>query len=142
MPHLPEQQSPNDERAPADERGGLGSFVGRLMRRFRGDLAQPALDPAHINTEHIDTLSHELRTPLTSIKGYIATMLRDPGMCRDTQREFLEIANREADTLGRLVDSYLEQAQAELGLPTTRPDDPESTQPADPSITRRSLTSA
>ncbi len=65
----------------------------------------------------ISTVSHELRTPLASIKGYITTLLQpDVKWEPQLQREFLEIANKETDRLGRLVGDLLTVSQVEGGV--------------------------
>ena len=64
----------------------------------------------------IATVSHELRNPLASIKGYISTLLQtDVAWDPEQQREFLEIANQEADRLNRLVGDLLTMSQLEAG---------------------------
>jgi PAS domain S-box-containing protein len=59
--------------------------------------------------EFLGTVSHELRTPLTAIKGFIELVLDgDAGPVPDTQREFLEVASRNADRLGALINDILD----------------------------------
>ncbi|MFP4460332.1 MAG: ATP-binding protein [Candidatus Zixiibacteriota bacterium] len=65
--------------------------------------------------DFISSISHELRTPLTSIKGYAATILRDPKMPKKIQAKFLNIVNDEADRLKALVDDLLEFSRMESG---------------------------
>ena len=65
----------------------------------------------------IATVSHELRNPLASIKGYISTLLQpDVKWNPERQREFLEIADQEAERLGRLVGDLLTMSQLEAGV--------------------------
>ena len=67
--------------------------------------------------EVIATVSHELRTPLASIKGYISTLLQpDVTWEPQLQREFLAIANQEADRLNSLVGDLLTVSQLEAGV--------------------------
>ena len=67
--------------------------------------------------EVIATVSHELRTPLASIKGYISTLLQtDVTWEPQLQREFLSIANQEADRLNILVGDLLTVSQLEAGV--------------------------
>lgn len=64
--------------------------------------------------EFVGTVSHELRTPLTAIKGFIELVLDgDAGPVPDTQREFLEIAARNADRLGALINDILDVSRIE-----------------------------
>jgi PAS domain S-box-containing protein len=64
--------------------------------------------------EFVGTVSHELRTPLTAIKGFIELVLDgDAGPVLDTQREFLEVAARNADRLGALINDILDVSRIE-----------------------------
>lgn len=64
--------------------------------------------------EMIANISHDLRTPLTAIKGY--QQLMGKGSLSKEQRQKLQIAQKHADELGRLIEyffeySYLENAE-------------------------------
>jgi PAS domain S-box-containing protein len=64
--------------------------------------------------EFVGTVSHELRTPLTAIKGFIELVLDgDAGPVPETQREFLEVAARNADRLGSLINDILDVSRIE-----------------------------
>jgi signal transduction histidine kinase len=64
----------------------------------------------------IPTLCHEMRTPLTSIKGYSTALLMDDAVFTpESQREFLEIIDRECDTLEGLISDYLESSAIDAG---------------------------
>jgi PAS domain S-box-containing protein len=64
--------------------------------------------------EFVGTVSHELRTPLTAIKGFIELVLDgDAGSVPETQREFLEVAARNADRLGALINDILDVSRIE-----------------------------
>lgn len=66
--------------------------------------------------EFVATVSHEFRTPLTSIKGYLETLIDgDAGNLNDTQVRFLQIIERSADRLGRLVEDLLFAARVDSG---------------------------
>jgi PAS domain S-box-containing protein len=59
--------------------------------------------------DFVGTVSHELRTPLTAIKGFIELVADgDVGPLTDTQREFLQIASRNTDRLGNLINDLLD----------------------------------
>lgn len=65
----------------------------------------------------IPTLCHEMRTPLTSIKGYSTALLMDDAVfAPETQREFLEIIDRECGTLEGLISDYLESSAIDSGM--------------------------
>ena len=67
--------------------------------------------------EFIALVSHELRTPLTSICGYLELLLHDDVMAElpDVQLNWLEVIDRNAERLLRLVEDLLLTAQASAG---------------------------
>ncbi|MHB8629387.1 MAG: sensor histidine kinase [Aggregatilineales bacterium] len=61
-------------------------------------------------------ISHELRTPLTSIKGFVTTLLAtDVTWDVESQHEFLNIINDEADRLTELIAQLLDLSRLEVG---------------------------
>lgn len=66
-----------------------------------------------IRTEFVSNVSHELRTPLTSIKGFTETLLDGTLEDPSTARRFLEIIDREADRLVRLISDLLDLSRIE-----------------------------
>jgi signal transduction histidine kinase len=73
-----------------------------------------------LKDEFIALVSHELRTPLTSVIGYLELALEDDGdsSLDPQQRHFLEVADRNANRLLRLVGDLLFAAQVEAGTLT------------------------
>lgn len=70
----------------------------------------------HYKAELISTLAHEMRTPLTSIKGYSTALLMEEAAFKpETQREFLEIIDRECDILEDLISDFLESSTIDAG---------------------------
>ena len=67
--------------------------------------------------EFIALVSHELRTPLTSICGYLELLLQDDVMAElpAAQLNWLEVIDRNAERLLRLVEDLLLTAQASAG---------------------------
>jgi PAS domain S-box-containing protein len=67
--------------------------------------------------EFIALVSHELRTPLTSICGYLELLLHDDVMVElpDDRMSWLEVIDRNAERLLRLVEDLLLTAQASAG---------------------------
>ena len=67
--------------------------------------------------EFIALVSHELRTPLTSISGYLELLLQDDVMAElpEAQLNWLEVIDRNAERLLRLVEDLLLTAQASAG---------------------------
>ena len=60
-------------------------------------------------------VSHELRTPLTAIKESINIVYKGAFGVMEEQRVFLEMAQRNIDRLGRLVDNVLDFSRLESG---------------------------
>jgi PAS domain S-box-containing protein len=62
--------------------------------------------------DFVGTVSHELRTPLTATKGFIELVVDgDAGPLTESQREFLQIAARNTDRLGSLINDLLDVNQ-------------------------------
>src|SRR6267142_3682379 len=72
-----------------------------------------------LRRELIANVSHDLRTPLASLRGYIETaLLKD--VARGELRAHLNVALRQTDQLGRLIDALFELAKLESGTVTPR----------------------
>jgi two-component system phosphate regulon sensor histidine kinase PhoR len=60
-----------------------------------------------VRRDFVANVSHELKTPITSIKGFLETLsegaIDDPA----NARRFLEIAGRQADRLGAIIEDLL-----------------------------------
>ena len=70
-----------------------------------------------MKSDLIAIVSHDVRTPLTSIKSYAEILADDMDTLPPEQRRrFLEIINREADRLSRLVTNYLDLQKIEAGM--------------------------
>jgi two-component system OmpR family sensor kinase len=64
--------------------------------------------------------SHDLRTPLAALRGYLQTLLMKRDVLPEAQqRHYLEIADRHAERLARLVEQMFELAK--LDAPETEP---------------------
>ncbi|OGQ44929.1 MAG: hypothetical protein A3H42_05060 [Deltaproteobacteria bacterium RIFCSPLOWO2_02_FULL_46_8] len=74
-----------------------------------------------IKDEFISTVSHELRTPLTTIKSAIEN-LKDgiSGDLNEKQVRVLEIADRNADRLVRIISDLLDLSRLESGMAKIR----------------------
>lgn len=71
---------------------------------------------SEMKNEFVSMVSHELRTPLASIKAYVEMLIDGEAVDADTQREFYEVIQNEANRLGRLIDNILNISRIEAGL--------------------------
>jgi signal transduction histidine kinase len=94
----------------------------RSMRRASPEAAETALEiPAVSEAATLANLAHELRTPLTSIIGYLKMLRRrSESMTPEQRAEYLSICDRLAQRQLRLVESLLESARLEEGVPLRR----------------------
>ena len=67
-----------------------------------------------VRRDFVANVSHELKTPLTSIRGYAETLLGDQ-LSPELQRQFLEVIQRNAARLQRIVDELLDLSMIESG---------------------------
>jgi signal transduction histidine kinase len=94
-------------------RGSSGMLIGRLVV-LREITAQREAE--RVKDEFFALVSHELRTPLTAIIGYVELVLDDDEEALDiSHRRHLEIVQRNARRLLRLVGDLLFVAQVEAG---------------------------
>jgi len=68
-----------------------------------------------IRTDFVANVSHELRTPLTAIKGFAETLRSTGFEDRATAARYVEVIDRHAGRLGRLIDDLLTLGDLELG---------------------------
>jgi signal transduction histidine kinase len=84
------------------------------------------MEADRMKDEFLALVSHELRTPLTSIVGYLELLdENDAELLSEQGQRFLEVIERNALRLQRLVDDVLFAARAEAGrlALSTRPVD-------------------
>ena len=69
-----------------------------------------------VKSEFVSVVSHELRTPLTSIRGSLGLVLNPAGAALpESSRSLLDIARRNAERLGMLIDDLLDVEKLEAG---------------------------
>lgn len=89
----------------------IGKLVAEVLERRRAEA-----EAERLKNEFFALVSHELRTPLTSIIGYLELVLEDEaGEVPEEQRAFLNVIERNARRLLRLVGDLLFVAQVEAG---------------------------
>ena len=94
-------------------RDGHGRLIGRLLVLREVTREREA---ERVKEEFFALVSHELRTPLTAILGYVELVLgehAEDGTDADEERRHLEIVERNAQRLLRLVGDLLFAAQVE-----------------------------
>jgi two-component system sensor histidine kinase KdpD len=101
--------------AQALERARL--FEAEAAARREADRAMREAERQNeLRLRFLGMISHELRTPLTSIKGFASTLLaEDVGWDADSQRDFLQTIDSEADKLTDMVEQLLDLSRIEAG---------------------------
>jgi signal transduction histidine kinase len=97
--------------APLQDGGGVDGGRIVVLRDVTAERQSERL-----KDEVLALVSHELRTPLTSVVGYVDLVLDGPDELPPDVRRFLEVVERNARRLLRLVGDLLFVAQAEAGL--------------------------
>ena len=92
--------------------GASGSGGAVAVLRDIGD--QKALQRR--NAEFVSAVSHEMKTPLAGIKAYVEMLVDGDAEDEETQEEFLDVINSQADRLQRLIDNMLNLARIEAGV--------------------------
>jgi signal transduction histidine kinase/CHASE3 domain sensor protein len=136
LPHIVDKESFEETitayfEHPAEDQEGKVEVVVRDGRRVLHWYVVPVSGVGHLfvfvdntrleeidrmKSEFISTVSHELRTPLTSILGYVDLILEgDAGEVGETQREFLEIVQRNTHRLKELINDLLDIEKIESG---------------------------
>ena len=69
-----------------------------------------------LRRELVANVSHDLRTPLASLQGYLETLLlKDDALPPEERRHYLEVASRQSERLGKLVEELFELAKLDAG---------------------------
>jgi signal transduction histidine kinase len=92
-------------------RDEAGTFTGAALAY--NDVTD-FMQAMRVKDEFIASVSHELRTPLTSISGYVSILLEREDLPQQVLTQ-LEVVDRNADRLRRLVSDLLHTAQADEG---------------------------
>lgn len=101
---------------PGDEIDRLGSTFRGMADRIREQIEELRRTDT-LRRDLVASVSHDLRTPLAALRGYLDTLILKQGKLEpERQREYLSVALRHADRLGRLIDDLFELAKLEARL--------------------------
>jgi two-component system phosphate regulon sensor histidine kinase PhoR len=76
-----------------------------------------------MKSDFISIVSHELKTPLTSIKGFVRLLAAERvGPVTEKQRHYLEIVQRQTESLTVLINDLLDLSKIEAGMIDVRHD--------------------
>ena len=98
---------------------GLGSLL--VLRMVRAEVRL-----ARMKADFVSAVSHDLKTPLTSIRMFLETLREGRARTEEERRECLDVVDREAGRLERMVHRVLEFSRVAAGVRTMR------REPADP----------
>ena len=83
---------------------GLAFLLHRYARRMDERISrEQAAKENQMRRELTQNIAHELKTPVASILGYTDTILDNPQMTSETQRQFIERTNAQAHRLTALL---------------------------------------
>ena len=83
---------------------GLALLLHRYARRMDERISrEQAAKENRMRRELTQNIAHELKTPVASILGYTDTILDNPQMTSETQRQFIERTNAQAHRLTALL---------------------------------------
>jgi len=89
---------------------------GLERRRLSIERAQLQQEKEMMKRNFVTLVSHQLRSPLTSVKQYFGVILGGfAGGVDTTQKEMLEKAGKNIDSLLQLIDDWLDMSRIEAG---------------------------
>jgi len=94
-----------------DEIDQLGSTFEQMAKRIESQME--ALKKSDtLRRELVANVSHDLRTPLATLQGYIDTLLlKDNHLTADERQNYLQVAARHCERLGKLIAELFELAR-------------------------------
>jgi PAS domain S-box-containing protein len=97
--------------------GKATGYIGVIRDITERKKAEDKLkETMELKSQFISTVSHELRTPLTAMKEGVAIVLDEVvGQINEKQKKFLDIAKRNADKLGYLINDVLDFQKFDAG---------------------------
>lgn len=97
----------------ADEIDRLGATFRQMTERISQQMEKLERSDS-MRRELVANVSHDLRTPLATLRGYMETLLmKDEGMSAEERRNYLKIAVRHCERLGKLIADLFELTKLE-----------------------------
>ncbi len=98
-----------------DELGRLGHTFSRMAERITSQVGTLKQTDA-LRRELVANVSHDLRTPIASLQGYLETLLiKEDVLSTEQRRQYLAVALRHSERLGKLVAELFELAKLDSG---------------------------
>jgi len=98
-----------------DELGRLGHTFSRMAERITSQVSALKKTDA-LRRELVANVSHDLRTPIASLQGYLETLLiKADSLSEEERSQYLHIALRHSERLGKLVTELFELAKLDSG---------------------------
>jgi signal transduction histidine kinase len=88
---------------------GIGSVL--VLRMVRAEVRL-----AKMKADFVSAVSHDLKTPLTSIRMFLETLREGRARTEEERREYLDVVDREAGRLERMVHRVLEFSRVAAGV--------------------------
>ena len=109
--------------------GAAADEVDRLTLAFR-EMAARMVEQVQklrqtdvLRRELVANVSHDLKTPIASLQGYVDTLLlKDDLLTPEERRNYLGVASRSCERLGKLVGDLIELAKLDAREVTAHPE--------------------
>ena len=88
-----------DIRFSDDELGEISRNIVHLYARLQNSED----DKTRLKRQLTQNIAHELKTPVSSIRGYLETILENPDMDKETEKDFLERCYAQSGRLSNLI---------------------------------------
>ena len=106
-----------DYQVPTNRLYGEFRKHGENLNNLRGGIqhaVEEQMKSERMKTELITNVSHDIKTPLTSIVSYVDLLKKEP-MPTDQAKEYLDVLDRQAARLKKLIEDLVEASKASTG---------------------------
>ena len=106
-----------DYKVPTDRLYGEFRRHGENLNNLRQGIqhaVEEQMKSERMKTELITNVSHAIKTPLTSIVSYVDLLKKEP-MPTDQAKEYLDVLDRQAARLKKLIEDLVEASKASTG---------------------------